>query len=211
MKLVLPEGEFKAYIFDCDGTIADSMPLHYAAWKRALGEWGCEFPQDLFYAWAGIPVPEIISKLNEKHGLRMPVEEMARRKEEYYYEILPQLEAVPEVLEQIEAQYGRIPFAVVSGSTRESVSASLNTLRLLDKFEALVCAGDYRKGKPDPEPFLLAASKLGVASEFCLVFEDAELGMQAASAAGMAAAKVVPERKPFTPNWPAAACSKSRD
>jgi HAD superfamily hydrolase (TIGR01509 family) len=211
MKLVLPQGNFRAYIFDCDGTVADSMPLHYVAWRRALSEWGCDFPEDLFYAWGGMPVPEIVSKLNHNHNLKMPVEAFTRRKEEFYYEILRQLEAVPEVLEHIEAQHGRIPFAVVSGSTRESVTASLETLGLLDKFAALVCAGDYQKPKPDPEPFLLAAEKLGVAPEYCLVFEDADLGIQGASAAGMASVKVVPERKSFIPNWPASSFSKAGD
>jgi beta-phosphoglucomutase family hydrolase len=190
-KLTLPPRAFKAYLFDCDGTIADSMPLHYVAWKRALGEWGCEFPESTFYAWGGRPVVEIIRSLNEQYGLEMPTEDVATRKEAYYYEILPQLEAVPEVLEHIEAQHGRIPFAVVSGSTRESVTESLRTLRLLDRFETLVCAGDYTHGKPHPEAFLMAAERLGVAPEDCLVFEDTEMGIKAARAAGMASVKVL--------------------
>jgi HAD superfamily hydrolase (TIGR01509 family) len=190
MKLTLPPGIFKAYLFDCDGTIADSMPLHYVAWSRALAERGCEFSEDLFYAWGGMSVAEIISTLNKQHRLAMPVADVARRKEELYFENLPQLRAVPEVLEHIEASYGRIPFAVVSGSTRESVTASLTALHLLDKFETLVCAGDYVKSKPDPEPFLIAARRLGVAPEECLVFEDADMGIEAATAAGMASVKV---------------------
>jgi beta-phosphoglucomutase family hydrolase len=190
-KLTLPPGAFKAYLFDCDGTIADSMPLHYIAWKRALGEWGCEFPESTFYSWGGRPVVEIIRSLNEQHGLKMPVEDIAARKEALYYETLPQLEAVPEVLEHIEDQHGRIPFAVVSGSTRESVTESLRTLQLLDRFDTLVCAGDYTNGKPHPEAFLLAAEKLGVAPEHCLVFEDTEMGIEAATAAGMASVKVL--------------------
>ena len=97
---------------------------------------------------------------------------------------------MPEVLEHIDAMYGRIPFAVVSGSTRESVVKSLEAVKLLDKFDTLVCAGDYAKSKPDPEPFLLAASRLGVAPEGCLVFEDTDMGIQAATAAGMASVKV---------------------
>src|ERR1700679_1268696 len=117
MKLKLPKGPFKAYLFDCDGTIADSMPLHYRAWKQALGEWNCEFEEKLFYDWGGMPVAEIISTLNKRHGLRMPVETVARRKEELYFELLPQLRAVPEVLQHIEVEHKRIPFAVVSGST----------------------------------------------------------------------------------------------
>jgi HAD superfamily hydrolase (TIGR01509 family) len=198
MKLKLPPGSFKAYLFDCDGTIADSMPLHYLAWKEALGEQGCEFSELLFYAWGGMSVAEIISALNIERGLNMPVAAVAIRKEELYFEHLPELKAVPEVLEHINASYGRIPFAVVSGSTRESVTASLGALGLLDKFETLVCAGDYRKSKPDPEPFLIAASRLGIAPEDCLVFEDSDMGIQAAKAAGMASVKVLPAflRKP---------------
>ena len=192
MKLKLPHGSFEAYLFDCDGTIADSMPLHYLAWKRALGECGCEFAEELFYAWGGKPIAEIISTLNENHGLNMAVETVAHRKENLYYELLPQLKAVPEVVEHIEAQHGRIPFAVVSGSTRESVTASLAMLKLLDRFDSLVCAGDYRKSKPDPEAFLLAAANLGVAPKSCLVFEDTDMGIQAATAAGMASVKVPP-------------------
>ncbi len=192
MKLKLPEGPFKAYLFDCDGTIADSMPLHYRAWKQALGEWNCEFEEKLFYDWGGMPVAEIISTLNVRNELRMPVETVARRKEALYFELLPQLQAVPEVLRHIEAEHKRIPFAVVSGSTRESVTASLVALKLLERFDAMVCAGDYTKSKPDPEAFLLAAARLGVSPDFCLVFEDTEMGIQAAKAAGMASIKVPP-------------------
>jgi HAD superfamily hydrolase (TIGR01509 family) len=166
------------------------MPLHYIAWKKALREWNCEFDEELFYAWGGMPIVEIISMLNVKRGLSMPVETVALRKESLYLELLPQLKAVPEVLEHIEKQYGRIAFAVVSGSTRESVVASLSTLNLLGKFDTLVCAREYRKSKPDPEAFLLAADKLGVPPETCLVFEDTDLGIQAATAAGMASVKI---------------------
>ena len=192
MKLKLPEGLFRAYLFDCDGTIADSMPLHYLAWKKSLAEWNCEFSEEIFYAWGGRPTAEIIAALNQQHGLSMPVERVARRKEEFYFELLPELKAVPEVLEHIEAQHGWIPFAVVSGSARDSVTASLEALKLLDRFDTLVCAGEYEKSKPDAEAFLLAAAKLGVAPMNCLVFEDTEMGIQAATAAGMASVKVPP-------------------
>jgi beta-phosphoglucomutase-like phosphatase (HAD superfamily) len=190
VNLPLPPGDFRAYLFDCDGTIADSMPLHYAAWCSALDEWGCEFPEELFYAWGGRPIADIIATLNEQHGLAMPVDTVARRQEELYHRSLPELTAVPEVLAHIEDAHGRIPFAVVSGSTREGVTASLGTLGLLDRFEALVCAGDYTRAKPDPEAFLLTARRLGVPPAECLVFEDTELGIQAATAAGMASVRV---------------------
>jgi beta-phosphoglucomutase family hydrolase len=190
MRLKLPPSSFNAYLFDCDGTIADSMPLHYVAWSKALSEWNCEFSEELFYAWGGMPVADIISTLNTRHGLNMPNQQVATRKEQLYYEILPQLKAVPEVLEHIEARHGQIPLAVVSGSTRDSVTASLETLKILDRFDTLVCAGDYRKSKPDPEPFLIAAERLGIAPADCLVFEDTDMGIQAATAAGMASVKI---------------------
>ena len=120
IKLKIPDGPFQAYLFDCDGTIADSMPLHYVAWRSALAEWKCTFPEELFYAWGGFPIAEIISRLNEKQGLEMPVPEVARRKEELYCGALPQLEAVPEVVEHIDAQWGAFretPFAYKKGET----------------------------------------------------------------------------------------------
>ena len=137
-----------------------------------------------------MPVAEIIATLNRQHSLAMPVEQVARQKEDYYLEILPQLQPVPEVLEHILHSHGHLPFAVVSGSTRESVTASLSTLNLLDRFDTLVCAGEYKRSKPHPEAFLLAAAQLNVAPEFCLVFEDTEMGIQAATAAGMASVKI---------------------
>jgi beta-phosphoglucomutase family hydrolase len=192
MSLKLPDGSFAAYLFDCDGTIADSMPLHYVAWTKALAEWNCTFDERLFYAWGGTPTVEIVSQLNKRHGLNMPPEQVSSRKEDLYMELLPQLKAIPDVVEHIEARHGQIPLAVVSGGGRDSVTASLTSLKLLNRFDVLVCAEDYKKGKPDPEAFLLAAAKVGVSPEACLVFEDTDLGIQAAKAAGMASVKIPP-------------------
>jgi HAD superfamily hydrolase (TIGR01509 family) len=191
MTLTLPEGDFKAYLFDCDGTIADSMPLHYIAWSQALAEYGCtNFTERLFYSLGGVPVDGVVAQLNQRDGLSIPIAEFAHRKESLYYDLIDKLQPVPEVLEQIRLQYGNIPFAVVSGSTRESVVKSLHALGLLDLFDTLVCAGDYQHGKPAPDPFLLAASRLGVDPKNCLVFEDADIGIQAATAAGMASVRI---------------------
>ncbi|HXR38580.1 MAG TPA: HAD family phosphatase [Terracidiphilus sp.] len=190
MKLPLPAGDFRAYLFDCDGTIVDSMPLHYIAWKTALAEQGCPFPEDLFYSWGGKPVDEIITTLNAMNGLHMPVEQVGTRKEGMYFDLLPQLQVIPEVLEHIEAQKDRIPFAVVSGGRRTSVVRSLNAVHLLDRFQTIVGADDYTNSKPAPDAFLVAAERLGVAAADCLVFEDTDLGIQAATAAGMASVRV---------------------
>ncbi len=195
MKLKLPAGEFRGYLFDCDGTIADSMPLHHIAWNKALGEWGCAFDEDLFYAWGGRPTVEIVTELNRMHGLNMPAEAVAERKENLYYALLPQLKPVPEVLEHINAQRGRIPFAVVSGSSRESIVKTLTAVHLLDRFNVLVGSGDYERSKPAPDAFLIAAARLGVAPKDCLVFEDTAMGIQAATAAGMASVRVPSPRE----------------
>ena len=190
MKLELPAGTFRAYLFDCDGTIVDSMPLHYKAWKKSLAEYGAVCEEELFYAWGGRPIREIIRLLNEMQGLEMPVEELASRKEALYHQLVPTVQPIPEVVEHIDAGHRHIPMAVVSGSRRSSVTASLAAVNLLDKFDTLVCAEDYKNGKPAPDGFLLAAERLGVAPADCLVFEDTDLGIEAATAAGMLSVKV---------------------
>jgi len=205
MTLSLPAGDFKAFLFDCDGTIADSMPMHFIAWDRALREYGCtSFTEEIFYAWGGWPVDAAVAELWRRDGRPMLSDEelavFADRKENLYYDLIDQLKAVPEVLEQIHLSHGKVPFAVVSGSTRESVTRSLNALGILHLFDTMVCAGDYTRGKPDPEPFLVAAERLGVAPADCLVFEDAEAGIRSAIDAGMAWVRIAPpwERNPKT-------------
>jgi HAD superfamily hydrolase (TIGR01509 family) len=194
MPLTLPPGPFRAYLFDCDGTIADSMPLHFLAWNRALGRHNCPFPEDLFYAWGGRPVPAIIEELNRNHGLQMNVAEVSHEKETLYLDMISQVTAIPDVLAEIHRMHGQIPFAVVSGSPRESVVKTLTVLGILDLFNVLVCAGEYPHGKPAPDPFLIAAEKLGVPPESCLVFEDADLGIESAIAAGMQWVKIPPHK-----------------
>jgi len=190
MKLPVPAGDFGAYLFDCDGTVADSMPLHYIAWTKALAEWNCPFDESLFYAWGGMPPVEIIANLNRMHGLNMPVEALAERKENLYFELLPALKPIPEVVEHIDAMQGQIPFAVVSGSTRESVIKTLTTVRLLNRFNLLVGAEDYARSKPAADAYLVAAWRLCIEPKDCLVFEDTDIGIQAATAAGMTSVRV---------------------
>ncbi len=184
--LTLPPGSFAAYLFDLDGTIADSMPLHYVSWSQAVHEYGGTFPEDVFYSLGGVPLPRTVEILNERFGYTMPPNEVADRKEQLYIEMLPQLKPVAAVVDIIRRDAGRLPFAVVSGSPRASILSSLRTLHLLQEFPVIVGAEDYTHGKPDPEPFLTAARLLGVDPRACLVFEDADAGIASAEAAGMA-------------------------
>jgi HAD superfamily hydrolase (TIGR01509 family) len=189
--LKIPVGKFSAYLFDCDGTIADSMPLHHEAWTKALSPFGAQFPLNLFYEWAGRPTKTIVSLLNEKYGLAMPLDVIDRTREAAYLESLPRIQPIADIVAHIEeGQRLGLPMAVVSGSPRESVIRTLTFLNLLDRFRVIVGAEDYKHGKPSPEPFLTAAERLGVPPTECLVFEDADLGVQSAIAAGMRWAKL---------------------
>ncbi len=183
--LKLPQGEFRAYLFDCDGTLADSMPLHFRAWQTTLEPWGCPFPEEQFYAWGGVPTAQIFQRLNVQHQLRMPVEELVHVREAHFMALLPELKPVAEVLAHFEAVEGKLPIGVVSGGSRATVIDTLERIGLAGRYQTLVAAEDCRQGKPHPEPFLTAAQRLGVAPEHCLAFEDAELGIQSAEAAGM--------------------------
>lgn len=183
--LVLPPGPFAAYLFDLDGTIADSMPLHFRSWTQAVHEFGGTFPEKDFYDLGGVPLPRTVEILNERYGYTMPPAATANRKEQLYLQMLPELKPVAAVLAVIRRDHGRIPFAVVSGSPRESIVSSLRTLHLLEEFPVIVGAEDYAQGKPHPEPFLTAAARLGVQPSECLVFEDADAGIASAEAAGM--------------------------
>jgi len=191
-KLPLPPGDFRAYLFDCDGTVADSMPVHWQAWSTAIAEQGGVFPEELFFAWGGMPLHTTVEMLNQRFGLSMPVAETVRRKEELYFELLPAVRPVACVLDHVYAQHGKIPFAIVSGSPRASIAKTLEFLGIADKFDTIVGAEDYRRGKPDPEPFLTASRRLNVPASQCLVFEDADAGIASAKAAGMAWVRVPP-------------------
>ena len=188
--LAIPPGPFRAYLFDMDGTVADTMPLHYLSWVRAVQEQGGTFPEELFYQLGGVPLPRTVEILNERFGLQMPQHATAERKEALYIENLKEVAPVASVLHYVEREHGRIPFAIVSGSPRSTIVHTLTLMGLLDRFDVLVGAEDYTHGKPHPEPFLTAAARLGVAPKDCLVFEDAEAGIQSATAAGMQSVRV---------------------
>ena len=185
MKIQLPEGDFAAFIFDCDGTLADTMPLHYKAWRSALKKHNAEFPEALFYELGGVPTDKIVEILNERHGHSMPVKETATFKDELFIKLIPQTLPIEPVVELVHKFHGVKPLAVASGGTREIVRKILTALKILDKFQVVITTEDYARGKPAPDPFLEAARRLGVAPEKCLVFEDTAAGIAAAKSAGM--------------------------
>jgi HAD superfamily hydrolase (TIGR01509 family) len=184
-KLLIPEREFDAYIFDCDGTLADTMGLHYEAWKMALEPHGADLPEDLYYSWGGRPTREIIEAINEMQGLFMDADVMVRHKEGLYHSLVPEAKAIEPVVAFARSMHGVKPLAVASGGGRQAVTATLEGLGILSLFDAIVTSEDYANGKPCPDPYLTAASRLGVRPEGCLVFEDTEIGRQSAVAAGM--------------------------
>jgi beta-phosphoglucomutase family hydrolase len=188
--------DVKGLVFDCDGTIADTMPLHYESWLKALGEHGVEFPEALFYEMAGIPTARIVEILNERHGHRMPVQETADYKEELYVQLIDRVRPIEPVVRIIERYAGRLPMAVATGGTRAICTKTLTALDLLRHFDpnAIVTADDVRHGKPAPDIFVEAARRIGVPPAQCVAFEDADLGVQSATGAGM---RVVDVRK-----WP---------
>lgn len=186
MILDIPPRDFDGYIFDCDGTLADNMPLHYRAWSRAMADFGGKYPEELFYEWGGRPTARIVSALNERFGLTMDVDAVVHRKEKYYLELIPEVRPMAEVVECARRAREKARLSVASGGHRALVVATLRALGILEWFDAVVCAEDYERGKPHPDPFLLAAKLMGVTPAGCVVFEDSPTGIEAAKAAGMA-------------------------
>ena len=185
----------RGLVFDCDGTIADTMPLHYEAWVQALREHGHDFPEALFYEMAGIPTEKIIEILNEKHGYTLPVRSSAQRKDTLFVQMIPRVTPIEPVVRLVKKYAGRLPMAVATGGTRALCSKTLAALGLLDHFAALVTADDVAHGKPAPDIFLEAARRIGVAAGECCAFEDAELGLASARAAGMIVVDIRPMRQ----------------
>ena len=189
--LTIPEGDFHAYLFDLDGTVADTMALHLRSWQEAVREFGGTFPEELFWAWGGIPLPRTVEMLNERLGYNLDPLTVVHRKEQLYLERLDRVTAILPVLAHVQAAKERgLKTAIVSGSPRLSIERTLQALGLRNTFDTEVGAEDYVRGKPFPEPFLTAATRLEVEPSKCLVFEDADAGIASAEAAGMSWVRV---------------------
>lgn len=185
--LTIPDGPFAAYIFDCDGTLADSMPLHFRAWQRALEDHRAPyvFPEEQFYRYGGIPTPKIIEMLNEEHGASLDPHSVSEYKENCYLEILSTIRPVAAVANFARQAAATHPVAVASGGFRHVVEETLRLVGLEGLFPVIVTTEDVAHGKPSPDIFLLAARRLGVEPGGCLVFEDGDMGIEAARRAGM--------------------------
>ncbi|HEX3444134.1 MAG TPA: HAD family phosphatase [Chthoniobacterales bacterium] len=180
-----PEKRYQGYIFDCDGTLAHSMPIHYLAWKKAVTEAGGQIPEDLFYSLGGVPSRQIVSLLNEKFGYQMDPEALATLKEEYYVDLLTEVTPIEEVARFAREVALFAKVAVASGGILPVVLKTLDSIGFTGFFSVIVTSEQVPRGKPYPDMFLEAARRLGVSPEACVVVEDSPAGFEAAQAAGM--------------------------
>ena len=186
---------YQGLIFDCDGTLTDSMPVHYHAWAAAMEAVGIDFPEDRFYQMGGIPTVKIIQTLAREQSVRLDIQAAAVDKEQRFLAIADDVVAMPPVLQIADRFRGRIPMAVASGGTRKSVGQQLRRIDRADWFAAVVTAEDTEKHKPNPDVFLEAAGQLNVPANRCLVFEDSHLGVEAAGRAAMDCVLIDREQK----------------
>lgn len=180
-----------ALIFDCDGTLADTMPIHYRAWTALLGRRGIPFPEPRFYQLGGMPTARIIRLLADEHGVAVAdVDALVWEKEETFLGFLHEVTPIEPVMRIAAAHRGRLPMAVASGGYRAVIRRTLESIGAADWFAATVCAEDTARHKPEPDVFLEAARRLGVGPVGCVVFEDTDIGLEAARRAGMAGVDV---------------------
>jgi HAD superfamily hydrolase (TIGR01509 family) len=188
----LPDREFKGYIFDCDGTLADSMPLHFEAWRSAFAEYRAPFvfSWELFMRRAGKTLELTVEELNQEFGAALDPALVSAAQRASYARLLPEVGPILPVIELLRGVASKFPVAVASGGDLPTVRTTLQALDVLSLFPVIVTAADVKRGKPAPDMFLLAAERIRVEPRDCVVFEDSLLGIEAAEAAGMSAVLV---------------------
>lgn len=184
------DSTIKGLIFDCDGTLADSMPLHYEAWQKIARKHGFEFPKDKFYSLGGVPSRHIVELLAREQGLTLDAVAISVEKEEIYLSQLPLIRPIEPIVAIARANLRKLPMAVATGGNRFIMHKVLGHIGIFDWFEAIVTSEDVVHGKPAPDVFLEAARRIGVPPGSCRAYEDTDLGMQSIRAAGMEAMDV---------------------
>ncbi len=166
------------------------MPLHWRAWQTIAGRYRFHLPVERFYSLGGVPSRDILKIFSREQGLSLDPLAVAREKEAEYLQLMAEVEPVEAVVAVARHYFGRIPLAVASGGTRESIGQVLNHLGIRHLFRAVVTSEDVSRQKPAPDIFLEAARRIGVPPQFCRAYEDTDLGMEAIRAAGMEAVDV---------------------
>jgi beta-phosphoglucomutase family hydrolase len=182
--------EIKGLIFDCDGTLADTMPLHWRAWQMIARRHNLHFPVDRFYALGGVPSRDILKLLAAEQGRSLDHIAVAHEKENAYLPLMAGIEPIQAVVEIAQAHFGKIPLAVASGGTQAIIVQVLEQLKIRRLFNAVVTSEMVTNQKPAPDIFLEAARRIGVEPQYCRAYEDTDLGLQAIRAAGMDAVDV---------------------
>jgi beta-phosphoglucomutase family hydrolase len=182
--------EIKGLIFDCDGTLANTMPLHWKAWQAVTARYRLHFPEERFYSLGGVPSRDILKMLAEEQGVPLDHIKAAHEKEEAYLPLMAQVEPIQAVVSIARENYGKVPMAVASGGTRQIIPQVLEHLGISHLFNAVVTSECVVNQKPAPDIFLEAARRIGVEPRFCRAYEDTDLGLQAIRAAGMEAVDV---------------------
>ncbi len=197
----LPDIDPKArgLIFDLDGTLINTMNLHYNAWKEVGEKFGFEYPGELFYQLAGTPTRKIVPILNEAFGLSLDVETTTAEKENAFLRHIDEIRLIEPVVAIAQKYQGVLPMAVGTGNTRKLTEMLLEVSGLKKYFTVVITADDVVHHKPHPETFLLCAQKMNVSPQLCQVFEDGQAGLLAARSGGMIATDV----RPFVINWSA--------
>ena len=177
---------YQALLFDVDGTLADNMHAHKAAYVATAEEYGVTLDPNLIDETAGWPTVAVAKEIAVRYQVDFDFQVFADRKSAIFIErYIMDTKAIDYVRQVLYDSVSSHRIAIVSGGRRSTLSKTLAVIEVIGKYETLVCAGDTPEGKPSPQPFLLAAEQLGVAPEHCLVLEDGDPGVQGAIAAGM--------------------------
>ena len=186
----MSEMVIKGILFDCDGTLADTMPLHWKAWQTIVQRYRLTFPEDRFYALGGVPSRDILKMLAAEQGLPLDHLAVAKEKEAEYLPMIGQIAPIQAVVAIVHDHFGKLPMAVASGGSRSIIEKVLRHLEIYALFDAIVTNEDVLNQKPAPDIFLEAARRIGVPPQFCRAYEDTDLGLEAIRTAGMQAVDV---------------------